>query len=177
MNKTNKKKKKEPLQFSFHLQTERRCSQTMALDTLWDCKREKANSSSGDWYSSEEHHWEGKNKNITYMAVTKNHDIVTWWKWIIVWNYFLKSGTYSHAGSVSLFQMPCKFEGWDPGREQAINRYRPYWNRSSTREGSSSLLKDFTLCAVVSTFNFTSFSVAFLELLESSNETRWKRSW
>ena len=36
----------------------------------------------------------------------------------------------------SSFQMPCRLAGCDPGRLQAISRYRPYWNSCSTSSGS-----------------------------------------
>ena len=42
----------------------------------------------------------------------------------------------SHAGVSESFQMPCRFAGWVPGREEEISRYRPNWNSSAENCGS-----------------------------------------
>ena len=42
----------------------------------------------------------------------------------------------SHDGAIWSFQMPCRFAGWVPGREEEISRYRPYWNSSAENCGS-----------------------------------------
>ena len=45
----------------------------------------------------------------------------------------------SQDGAIWSFQMPCRFAGWVPGREEEISRYRPYWNNSAENCGSFTL--------------------------------------
>ena len=42
----------------------------------------------------------------------------------------------SHDGLSESFQMPCRFAGWVPGRDDEISRYRPYWNSNTENCGS-----------------------------------------
>ncbi|MEK8106182.1 hypothetical protein NKG94_15230 [Micromonospora sp. M12] len=46
----------------------------------------------------------------------------------------------SHAGASESFQMPWRLAGWVPVRDDAISRYRPYWNSSVENCGSLTLL-------------------------------------
>jgi hypothetical protein len=45
----------------------------------------------------------------------------------------------SQDGAIWSFQMPCRFAGWVPGRDEEISRYRPNWNSSAENCGSFTL--------------------------------------
>ncbi|RAS67000.1 hypothetical protein C8D87_103339 [Lentzea atacamensis] len=42
----------------------------------------------------------------------------------------------SHDGFIWSFQMPCRFAGCVPGRDDEIRRYLPYWNSRTENCGS-----------------------------------------
>ena len=52
-------------------------------------------------------------------------------------------------GGINLsFQIPCKFAGCVPCRDDEISKYLPYWYSNATIDGSSSCLNEISLSPV-----------------------------
>ncbi len=70
----------------------------------------------------------------------------------------------SQDGAIWSFQMPCRFAGWVPGREDEMSRYRPNWNNRAENCGSFTC----ACCAIRTSVGWSAAAVR-----PRSTDTRW----